>query len=390
MRSATAINCPRWVQERAATALEAMDMPDEVAVVDAVCTADHELPTLTTEYSEHHWEQAITDVMTKGRSSLERLIDGPGNQAQFTLEQLKACLAVRVATGGFHRFMLSFVDRPDFLHAMAEGIVHDEKLDILTGQLSSVLNAIHASDAAAFRQRALAAIDARPTQVIHAAANNLRVFTAAEEADIALIRTYGQYTNTVAKLGAIHAITYMGRFTELLPSLKSAVLTIRTEGDKRVAAELADAFGPYGVPLTTLTREEAAAVAAEFVSVTDWDFDQGAITRFLGRVVSLFPDETFALLVERIERNRAARNENRPGLRTFGLVYGHISFMGVPLEKRLELAQIALRRALQPDAGEEDSDLFWEVAGADDGAYDLILYQAQRINHDTLRSSQLC
>jgi hypothetical protein len=384
MRSATAINCPQWVQERAAAALEAINMPDEVAVVDAVCTADHELPTLTTEFSEHHWEQAITNVMAKGRSSLERLIDDPGNQARFTLEQSKACLAVRVVTGGFHRFMLSFVDRPDFLHAMAEGIVHDDKLDILTGQLSSVLNAIHTSDAAAFRQRALAAIDAGATQVIHAAANNLRVFTVAEEADIALVRTYGQYPDTVAKLGAIYAITYMGRFTDLLPSLKSAVLSIRTEGDNRVAAELADAFGPYGVPLTTLTREEASAVAAEFASVRDWDFDQGAITRFLGRFVSLFPDETFALLLDRIDRNRPARDENRPGLRTFGLVHGHISFMGVPLEKRLEFAQIALRRALRPDAGEEDSDLFWEVAGADDGVYDLILHQAHGITDETL------
>jgi hypothetical protein len=176
----------------------------------------------------------------------------------------------------------------------------------------------------------------------------------------------------------------MGRFTDLLPSLKSAVLSIRTEGDNRVAAELADAFGPYGVPLTTLTRVEAAAVAAEFVSVQDWDFDQGAITRFLGQFVSLFPDETFALLLDRIERNRVARDENRPGFGTFGLLNGHISFRGVPLEKRLELAQISLHRALQSDAGEEDSDLFWAVAGGDDDAYDLILRQAHEITGETL------
>ena len=68
-------------------------------------------------------------------------------------------------------------------------------------------------------------------------------------------------------------------------------------------ADLADAFGPYGVPLTSLTRDEAAAIASEFLLVHDWDFDQGAIPRFLNRFVNLFPDETYDLLLRRIERS---------------------------------------------------------------------------------------
>ena len=92
--------------------------------------------------------------------------------------------------------------------------------------------------------------------VIHAAANNLRVFEGATEHDIAVIQAYGGNPDPVAKRGAISAITYMGKFVELRENLKNAVLSIHADGDESVAADLADAFGPYGVPLTMLTREE--------------------------------------------------------------------------------------------------------------------------------------
>jgi hypothetical protein len=360
LRSATAISCPKWICERASAALQTLAVPDAVAVVDSVCTADHDLPILSTEFSEHSWERSIAAVMSKGRSSLQRLMDSPGNQARFTLEQTKACLAVRVKTNGFHRFMLSFVDRPDFLEALADDIIRDDQINFLTGQLSAVLNAIHASDAAAFRQRALAAIDEAATEVIHAAAKNLRVFSGATEEDIAVIQVYAQYPDPVAKLGAIFAIAYMGEFADLLPSLKAAALSIHTEGNDRVAAELTDAFGRYGVPLTTLTQEEASTLAAQFVSVRDWDVDQGSIPRFLNRFVDLFPDETFAMLTERIEQTRTARARDRAGLRSFGLVRGDVYFTNVRLEKRIELAESALRCALLPDAEEEYADLFLE------------------------------
>ena len=373
VRSATAINCPDWVRERASAALQKFPLPDSVAVVDSICTADHDLPILSTEFDDHRWEHSINDVMSKGRSALERLVDGSGNQARFTLEQTKACLAVRVPTGGFHRFVLSFVDRPDFLQAMADDILREDDVVLLSGQLSSVLNAIHTSDAAEFRQRALAAIDAGATELIRAVANNLRVYSNATEDDIAVIQRYAGYPDPVAKVGAIYAITYMGKFTDLLPAMKAAMLGVRTEGDGRVAAELADAFGPYGVPLTGLTREEASALAMEFVAVPDWDVDQGAIPRFLNRFVELFPDELFGMLTERIRENRIARAESRTGFHTFGLVYGDVTLMNVPSGKRMELARKTLKLALLPEAEEEYADLFWEVSGVDDGAYDLIL-----------------
>ena len=98
-------------------------MDEEVAVVDAICTAEHDLPILTTEFDEVGWERPITELMTKGRSSLERLIADARNQAHFTIDQTCACLELRVKTNGFHRFMLAFSDRPDYLAEMVEQLI---------------------------------------------------------------------------------------------------------------------------------------------------------------------------------------------------------------------------------------------------------------------------
>jgi hypothetical protein len=289
---------------------------------------------------------------------------------------------VQVATGGFHRFMLVFEDRPDFLDAMVEQIVADESL--LVGHLASVLTAIHSSNPGAYRLRAMEAIRSGAVRVIHAAANNLRVFANATEEDVAVIQAYGGYPDPVAKCGAIFAITYMGKFTELLPALKAAVLSIHTEGNNRVAADLADAFGPYGVPLTSLTREEASAVASEFAFVKDWEFDQGAIPRFLCRFASLFPDETHALFVGRIEQSRLARLQNEAGFRSFGMVYHEVSFASVPEQKRLELGRDAMRRVLASDADSDYVDLFWDVAGFGDAVLNFISEAARDVDEGTV------
>ena len=267
LRSATAINCPQAVREAATAALAEIKLDDAVAVVDSICTAEHDLPILSTEFDEIGWERPITELMAKGRSSLERLIAGAGNQARFTIDQTCACLEVRVKTGGFHRFMLAFSDRPDFLAEMADQlIVHpqvggDDKPSVFGPKLDPQCRS------SGFSERALLALESGGIHVIRAAANNLRVFEGATEEDIAVIQAYGGYPDPVAKRGAIFAIAYMGKFVDLRQNLKDAVLSIHTDGDKSVAADLVDAFGPYGVPLTMLTREEAAAVAAEFLLV---------------------------------------------------------------------------------------------------------------------------
>ena len=380
LRSATGINCPEPIRQSAMAALANIVVDDAVVVVDAICTEHHHLPLLSTDFSEIGWERPITELMVKGRSSLERLVAGAGDQARFTIDQTQACIEIRVKTGGFHRFMFAFADRPDFLTEMAEQLISHPQIGEMVGHLSSVLNSIHVADPAAFRQRALTALQSGAVHVIHASANNLRVFEGATEEDIAVIQAYAGYPDPVAKRGAIFAITYMGKFTELRQNLKDAVLSIHTEGDQVIAADLADAFGPYGVPLTSLTRDEAAAVASEFFLVHDWEFDQGAIPRFLSRFVDLFPDETYNLLLGRIDRSIQAREEKQRGFRSFGLVHANISFDGVPAEKRHQLGQDCVTRLVASDSAENLADLFWSVAGYEEPALRLILEVAPTVD----------
>lgn len=386
LRSATAINCPGSIREAATTALKEITVEDAVAVVDAICTEQHNLPILSTEFSEDGWERPIAELMVKGRSSLERLIAGTGNQASFTIDQTQACIEVRVKTGGFHRFMLTFSERPDFLAEMADQLIAHVHIDEMVGHLSSVLNAIHGANPAAFRERALSALQSGAVHVIHAAATNLRVFAGATEEDIAVIQAYAGYPDPVAKRGASFAIAYMGKFTELTQNLKDAVLSIHTEGNKAVAADLADAFGPYGVPLTSLTRDEAAAVALEFLLVDDWEFDQGAIPRFLSQFASLFPDETYDLLLRRIEQSRRARENHQLSFRSFGFVHQDISFGGVPPKKRLLLGQDCIGRLIGSDSAEDLADLFWDVAGYEEPALALIIEIAARADERGVRN----
>jgi hypothetical protein len=116
---------------------------DAVAVVDAICTEHHDLPLLSTDFTEVGWERPITELMVKGRSSLERLVAGAEGQARFTIDQTQACIEIRVKTGGFHRFMFAFVERPDFLTEMVEQLVAHPQISEMVNQLSSVLHSIH-------------------------------------------------------------------------------------------------------------------------------------------------------------------------------------------------------------------------------------------------------
>jgi hypothetical protein len=386
IRSATAINCPEPIRKAAAAALASIVVEDAVAVVDAICTEGHELPLLSTNFDALAWDRPITELVMKGRSSLERLIAGAGNQARFTIDQTQACIEVRVKTGGFRRFMLALAERPDFLTEMAEQLIAHPRLEEMVDHLSAVLNSIHVADPEAFRRRALIALQSGAVQVIHASAINLRVFEGATEEDIAVIQAYAGYPDPVAKRGAVFAITYMGKFTELRQNLKDAILSIHTQGDAGVAADLADAFGPYGLPLTNLTREEAAVVASEFLLVHDWEFNQGAIPRFLSRFASLFPDEVYDLLGRRIDRDVEARKGHQLGYRSFGFVHENVSFGGVPSEKRLQLGEDCVARLVASDSAEHFADLFWGIAGFEEPALQLILAIAHNVDERGVRN----
>jgi hypothetical protein len=373
LRSAIAINCPQRIQEGAKAALDNINISGAVAVIDAICTADHDLPILTTEFNATEYEKPIIELMSNARCSLERLSSNPAEQARIVIEKLAGCIAARVRTNGFDRFMIEFRDRPDFLVEMANQLEADPRLQDMVYHLSCVLQAVHIGTPAVFRDRARAALQSHSPAIVDAISRNLRVFEYATEEDVAAIQAYGSYSDPDVKRGALFAIAYMGKFVDLRDSLKKAALSIHAEGDASVACSLADAFGPYGVPLTALTRHEAAALSSEFLLVKDWEVDQGGIPRFLNRLLRLFPDEVFDLLRERVELSDSARQKHE-FLRTFGLVHERISFEGVPTEKRLELGRQCLALQVKAhDSAHEYAELFWDVVGFDESALRLIL-----------------
>jgi hypothetical protein len=120
--------------------------------------------------------------------------------------------------------------------------------------------------------------------------------------------------------------------------------------------------------------------------VHDWEFDQGAIPRFLSRFVDLFPDETYDLLLRRIDRSIRARESNQSGYRSFGLVHANISFGGVPAEKRHQLGQDCVTRLIASDSPESLADLFWIVAGYEEPALRLILEVAPKVDERGARN----
>jgi Domain of unknown function (DUF4062) len=387
VRSATAIHCPEPIREAAKSSLVQMDLNDMASVIDAICTADHELPFLTTQIDLIERQERIDALMTKGRASLERLAVNTEAQARIVIEKTRACIAAAVKVGGFRRFMLQFADRLDFLSEMYEQLLVHADIAELQSELNSVLSAIRRADPATFRQRALAALENGELPRIHAAASNLRVFENANKEDAVVIEAYARYPDSNAKQGALYAIAYMGKFTELHETLKSAALSAHANGDSRVVSGIVEAFGTYGVPLTSLTREEAASLSSEFLSVDDWDFDQGAIPRFLNSFVNVFPDETFDLLLQRIELGIRASQGRRTFVRTFGLVYGDVTFTGVPPEKRLELGSRCINSLVAAsEAADEYAKLFWDVAGNDDAALRLILNMAPIMGEQGMRN----
>lgn len=57
----------------------------------------------------------------------------------------------------------------------------------------------------------------------------------------------------------------------LRPGLLEAALSVNVSADAHVAASLADAFGPYGVPLSMLDASAASGLLGQFVHVEDFD-----------------------------------------------------------------------------------------------------------------------
>jgi hypothetical protein len=102
--------------------------------------------------------------------------------------------------------------------------------------------------------------------------------------------------------------------------------------------------------------------------------------------VNLFPDETYSLLLNRIEKSIQSRVAGWTRYRTFGLVRGSISFGGVPAEKRALLAKDCVDRVMTSESAEELAELYWAVAGYDATAYDMVLAATSNITDQGVRN----
>jgi hypothetical protein len=377
VRSGTAINCPEQIQEASKAAIERFGVDDTLRVVDAICTGQSDLPILSRDLNAIDWERPIAALMSEAHLALEQAEPEAPARARFVIDQTVACLEGRVKTSGFNRFMQAFLSDPQFLSEIANQLAFHPEAKRLVNHLSGVLCSMRGGHPALFRQKAWEFFNSGSSPLIYAAAVCLRVFEDAIDEDVALIKAYGSLPDPVAKQGALGAIAYMGKFVGLRPQLLDAAMAINTDADSRVASELADAFGPYGVPLTLLTRSQAAALASQFLLVKDWDSQQEAIPRFLGRFVAPFPDETFELLLNRIEVAEAAKQQSDYSFRTFGFGHLSVSFEEVPIEKRLELATKCMELLVQARSSVRDyAELFWTVGGYGQQTLDLIIRTA--------------
>lgn len=327
VRSGTAINCPARIRQLASGAITHMQVDDTVTVIDAICTADHDLPLLSATFDSITWYEQIESLMRAARLALERVKDSPTSRADLVIEQVRACRLLGVKPNGFSHFVHTFHDNRDFLLELLDRFISEDRL---VNELSAILRTLHSSYPRDYCERARAILASGSIMQVRAAAHSLRALENAFEDDVALIKAYGAVDDRIVKEGALNAIAYMGKFVEVRELLLNAALSIETGEDAAIASELADAFGPYGVPLTLLNRSQASLLTSRFLRVRDWDSQQGAIPRFLCRMTDLFPEEVFDLLVQRI--SLSYENGRRDySYRTFGLVHQTVSLAVLPL-----------------------------------------------------------
>jgi hypothetical protein len=352
--------------------------------MDAVCTGDGNLPLLSPDFDLVNWEKPILSLMTEARQALERLAPESTGRVAVPVSYIEACIAARIETKGFGRLIATFSDEPHFVAELADQFMSHADKDKFGNRLLQTLQILHSCDASLYQERARLILELQSQSLIRAPAYALRVTgTTATEEDIALIKAYGAVSDTGAKAGALHAIAYMGRYEELRPHLLDAALSIQMDGDPYIASELADAFGPYGVPISMMTRAQAATLLSRFISVKDWDSHQGSIPRFLTALTNLFPDEVFDFLLNRIAAETLARQQNDYSFRSFDLVHNDISFGGLPSEKRAELAARCLGILINDDSSTSSyAELFWVVGGYTEGVFNIIVGAASRAHSE--------
>lgn len=374
IRSGTGINCPDPVREAAHAALGKFVRDADLIIFDALCTGDTDLPILTKEFDADSWDVPIRKLVQEAHDALAQTA-AASMRAALLMANVKTAMASKMEPRGFQRLVLSFAADSEFLGVLADQFLADEQAESLVTQLSRVLDALHSHAPQEFHPRARMILGGQSVGCVRAAAAALRVYSDnATAEDVVQIKAFLAYPDAWVKGLALQAIAYMGKNTHLRPELLDAALSVDVAGDAYVATHLADAFGPYGIPLSLLTPTDVSCLLAKCSQVEDLATDQGKLPRFLSQLVQMFPDQVLDFLLARIATEQDARKRNNWNYHSLGLVRGDVSFASLEVADRSRLAAKCLNFYLASSDGSEDyAKLFWMISGADDGILSLLV-----------------
>jgi hypothetical protein len=326
------------------------------------------------DFDPNTWDVSIGQLMQEGHDALAETPE-PSRRAALLIANVKIAISCKLERRGFDRLMRSFVAEPEFLTSLADQLVADEQPESLVTELSRVLDAIHSHAPQEFHPRARMILNGQSVGCVRAAAAALRVYSDnATIEDIAQIKAFLAYPDAWVKGLALHAIAYMGNNVHLRSELLDAALSVDVAGNAYVATQLADAFGPYGIPLSSLSPQDAARLLGQFLPIEDFDTHQGKLPRFLSQLGVIFPDEVLDLLLARIEKEHVERRQKNWGYHALGHAYANVSFGSVEAAARLQLAKRCLDVYLMSEGHPEAyAKLFWTMNGADDEILGLIV-----------------
>lgn len=360
VRSGTGANYGEAVRKACVELLPRIDRDSDLAIFDALSRREGDLPILHRDDPAGSWEAQYAALIGEAHTRLGTL-DLRARAAK-VIGFLKTAHVAKIETKGFAAIIHSFSNDVAFIVTMTDHLIDDDESQRFANELAITLNALHMFAPSEFHRRAKTALTSGPEHFLLAASSALRVYREnATAEDVALIKEFIVVPNPTVKRSVLFAIAYMGR-NSIHGDLLDAALSVDIGTDPILADALADAFGPYGVPLSLLTADDFDTLIRKFVPLDDFDAQQGAIPRFLSRATGLFPDQVLDLLLERIQIQDGRRIAHNWGYRALGISHHAVSFSNLSDEKKRLLLQRCLLALTGIQFSTDDvAELFWSI-----------------------------
>lgn len=361
IRSATGINYTEPVRTASSELLPTISRDCDLAIFDALSRREGDLPLRNRDNPAGTWQEDYGALIGEAHECLVALATDV--RIVKLVDFVKTAHAAGIEVRGFTPIVHSFRDDAGFITGLADRLLQDQEASALINELAYTLDALHSYAPVEYRRRAWHALSEGPEHFLIAASSALRVYREnATDEDAALIRRYIEVPNRDVKRHALYAIAYMGGNTPIVPQLLDAALSVDIGTDQTLADALTDAFGPNGVPLSTLTEETAMVLLAKFLSFEDFDVRQGAIPRFLSLLAANFPDQVLDLLIQRIRIEESKRRDHEWHYRALGIDHHAVSFMNSPAESKPAMLRrcLSVRMDLQ-HSGDSIAKLFWQI-----------------------------